>query len=115
MKRFTIESSRDVQKNPRKNYYYFRLFVAGNEANSTIALNSLDNICSKNLKNRCKIEIVNIFEDYQSALDEDILITPALVIRNNNGRVVVFGNLKEVKKVLDAIDSLDDNDRTPRQ
>lgn len=117
MKRSTIESKSQAKQGQgkTKDYYFFRLFVAGNEANSTIARKSLDNICAKHLKNRCRIEVIDIFQDYQSALDEDILITPALIIRNSNGRVAVFGNLKDEDKVLAAIDSLGNNGQTIKQ
>ena len=83
--------------------YRLRLFVAGDEPNSAIAKASLDEICSTYLKHDCQIEIVDVLENFQPALEERVLVTPALVIVEPQPRTVVFGNLADTKKVLSAL------------
>jgi circadian clock protein KaiB len=83
--------------------YRFRLFVAGDEPNSAIARASLDRICLEHLDQRCHIEIIDILEDFRPALEEKVLVTPALVIRGPERRIVVFGNLADTQKVLAAL------------
>jgi circadian clock protein KaiB len=83
--------------------YHLRLFVAGEEPNSVIAKASLDEICSTYLKHDCRVEIIDVLEDFQPALEERVLITPALVIVEPQPRAVVFGNLTDTKKVLSAL------------
>jgi circadian clock protein KaiB len=83
--------------------YRLRLFVAGEEPNSVIARASLDEICSTYLKHECQVEVIDVLEDFQPALEERVLVTPALVIVEPPPRTVVFGNLTDTKKVLSAL------------
>lgn len=83
--------------------YHFRLFVAGDEPNSAIAKASLDRICAEYLEQDCRIEIIDILEDFRPALEEKVLVTPALVILSPGPRTVIFGNLTNTAKVLDAL------------
>ena len=83
--------------------YHLRLFIAGDEPNSIIARASLDEICSTYLKHECQIEIIDVLENFQPALEERVLVTPALVIVEPLPRTIVFGNLTDTKKVLSAL------------
>jgi len=83
--------------------YRLRLFVAGDESNSIIAKASLDEICSTYLKHEYQIEIIDVLENFQPALEERILVTPALVIVEPQPRTAVFGNLTDTRKVLSAL------------
>jgi circadian clock protein KaiB len=80
--------------------YHLRLFIAGDEPNSVIAKASLDKICMERPDRRCRIEIVDVLRDSRPALEENILVTPALVIRGPERRIVIFGNLADTSKVL---------------
>ncbi len=80
-----------------------RLFVAGDEPNSVIAKTSLTRICSEHLAGHCHVEIVDVLKDFRPALQENILVTPALVIRHGHARTVVFGNLTNIDRVLAAL------------
>jgi circadian clock protein KaiB len=83
--------------------YRMRLFVAGNEPNSAIARESLDRICSTYLNGNCQIEIIDVLKDFRPALEENVLVTPALVIVEPGPRIVIFGNLADTGKVLAAL------------
>ena len=87
-------------KTPR---YHLRLFIAGDEANSAMAKTSLRKICATYLEQNCQVEIIDILEDFRPALEERILVTPALVITEPGPRTVVFGNLSDTTKVLNAL------------
>jgi circadian clock protein KaiB len=80
-----------------------RLFVAGKEANSILARSSLERICSDHLAGRCRVDVIDVLKDFQPALAETILVTPALVIRHGAARTVVFGNLTNIDRVLAAL------------
>jgi circadian clock protein KaiB len=84
--------------------YEMRLFVAGSEPNSVMARTSLERICSDHLEGRCTIEIVDVLKDFRPALAENILVTPALVVRRGQARTVIFGNLTNIDRVLDALE-----------
>lgn len=83
--------------------YHLRLFIAGNEQNSTIAREALERICATHLNNYCRLEIVDVLKDFRPALEEGILVTPALVVFEPGPRTVVFGNLTDTKRVLAAL------------
>lgn len=85
--------------------YQMRLFVAGKERNSVIAERNINNICSTYLEGDFKLELVDVFKDFSSAIEENILVTPALVI-DKPEKVVIFGNLQEEEKVLAALGQL---------
>jgi len=86
----------------RTTRYHLRLFVAGDEINSAAAKASLDRICSEELEGDCRIEIVDILRDSRLALEEGILVTPALLITGPGLRTVVLGNLTDTGKVRAA-------------
>lgn len=84
--------------------YDLRLFVAGSEPNSVLAQTSLARICSEHLDGHCDVEIIDVLKDFQPALQENILVTPALIIRHKQVRTVIFGNLTNIDRVLAALD-----------
>lgn len=86
----------------RPAFYEIRLFVAGEEPNSVIAKTSLARICSDHLEGHCRVEIVDVLQDFRPALQENILVTPALIVRRGHARTVVLGNLTNVDRVLAA-------------
>ena len=93
-------SSGSDQKSSR---YFLRLFVAGDEPNSMAAKASLDKICANYPPQDCEVEIVDILQDPRRAREENVLITPALVIQGPRRRVVLFGNLADPREVLAAL------------
>lgn len=82
--------------------YRMRLFVAGDEPNSTLARKNLKDICESELKGNYSLDIIDVFEDYAPALDENILVTPALVI-DHPKKMKIFGNLQDKSKALSAL------------
>jgi hypothetical protein len=78
--------------------------VAGDEPNSAMAKASLNRICSTYLSERdFRIEIIDVLRDFRPALEESILVTPALIVQSGGMRTVVFGNLADPGKVLAAL------------
>jgi circadian clock protein KaiB len=103
----SAEERRDWNRNrgPEKPARYdLQLFVAGSEPNSAIAKSALERICSEHLDGRCRVEIVDVLKDVKPALEENILVTPALIVRQGQVRTVIFGNLTNIDRVLDALD-----------
>lgn len=83
--------------------YVLRLFMAGNGPNSKLALANLRSICREHMNGDCKIETVDVVKDFQAAIRENILITPALIMISPRPRVIVLGNLSDRQKVLNAL------------
>ena len=87
----------------KRGHYVLRLFVAGTAANSKQAVVNLRNLCRQHLNGRCTIETVDVTKDYEAAVRNNILVTPALVLVEPLPRVVVLGNLSDPQKVLEAL------------
>jgi len=83
--------------------YAFRLFVAGNEPNSTQARGNLARLCEEHLKGRYKIEIVDVLQDAAAALRANVLVTPTLMLIASDPKITVLGNLSDTQRVLAAL------------
>jgi circadian clock protein KaiB len=83
--------------------YVLRLFVAGEVPNSTQAKENLKRICETYLKDGYQSEIVDVIEDFQSALENNVLVTPTLILLSPPPKVTILGNLSHTKKVLAAL------------
>jgi circadian clock protein KaiB len=87
----------------QRGHYLLRLFMAGNGQNSQKALANLRSLCQEHLDGRCTIETVDVLKDYQAAVRDNILVTPALVLVAPRPRVTILGNLSDLQKVLAAL------------
>jgi len=76
-------------------FYRFRLFVAGDEPNSLRARATLERLCDENLHGRCELQVVDVFEDYQAAIDQRVIVVPTLIIESPPPRRVIVGSLSD--------------------
>ena len=83
--------------------YAFRLFVAGNEPNSTAARQNLDRLCKTHLERRHRIEIVDVFKSATAALKHHVLVTPTLMLIEPRPGVTLLGSLSDTRQVLAAL------------
>lgn len=80
-----------------------RLFVAGDEPNSLKAKAVLSRLCDEYLKDRCEIRIVDVFEDYQAAIENGVSVVPALIVEAPPPERTIVGSLSDEYKVLAAL------------
>jgi len=83
--------------------YVLRLFMADNEPNSKQARENLEQLQETYLKMPHKKEIVDVLEDFQAALENNVLVTPCLILVSPLPRVTVFGNLSNTERVVTAL------------
>jgi circadian clock protein KaiB len=88
---------------PGSETYVFRLFVVGNESNSTQARENLAQLCEEHLKGRYQIETVDVLKDAATAHENNVLVTPTLILIKPVPKVTVFGNLSDTRQVLAAL------------
>lgn len=88
---------------PRGETYVFRLFVAGNESNSSQARENLARLCEEHIKGRYKIEAVDVLKDAAAAHKNNVLVTPTLILIRPLPKVKVLGNLNDTRQVLAAL------------
>ena len=87
----------------QRGHYLLRLFMAGDGQNSRKALANLRSLCREHLNGRCTIETVDVVKDFQAAVRDNILVTPALILVSPRPRVMILGNLSDSPKVLAAL------------
>ena len=83
--------------------YVFRLFVAGNESNSSQARRNLARLCEQHIKGRYKIDVVDVLKDAAAAYKNGVLVTPTLILLKPLPKVTVLGNLNDTGQVLAAL------------
>jgi circadian clock protein KaiB len=84
----------------KKPFYRFRLFVAGDEPNSLKARAVLARLCDAHLKDRYETQIVDVFEDYQAAIDHQVIAVPTLIVDAPPPVKTIVGSLADEEKVL---------------
>lgn len=82
---------------------YLKLFVADGEPNSAIACTNLKRLQGGNFDCELVVDVVDVLENYQAALNAHVLVTPCLVMQSPTNRVVVVGTLSDRQKVISAI------------
>ena len=87
----------------RPGRYHLRLFVAGQGPNSQLALANLRSLCKEHLLGNCTLETVDVVKNFQAAVRDNILVTPALILVSPGPRVMILGNLRDRQKVLQAL------------
>jgi len=80
--------------------YILRLFLADDEPNSRQARENLMRLQETHLKMPHKKEIVDVMEDFQTALENNVLVTPCLLLVSPLPKATVFGNLSDTEKVI---------------
>ena len=101
-----MSKSRKGKKHARNGlggHYSFRLFMAGKGANSRKALDNLRILCEEHLEGRFTIKTIDVVKNFDAAVNDNILVTPALVLVSPHPKVVVLGNLSDTPKVLAAL------------
>ncbi|MFW5942801.1 MAG: circadian clock KaiB family protein [bacterium] len=77
-----------------------RLFVAGNAPNSQRARANLERINDRYFDHRCQIEIVDVFEQPDLALQQGIVVTPTLLRLAPGPLLRIIGDLSDSERVL---------------
>lgn len=86
----------------RKPQFKFRLYVAGDTQNSAQAVVNLTALCHEHLPDQHQIEIVDVFQEPQRALEDSIFMTPTLVKLAPSPVRKIVGTLSQAPLVLQA-------------
>jgi circadian clock protein KaiB len=83
--------------------YRLVLFVAGDERNSRIARENLERVCREDLQGHCEVRVVDILEDFEAAIQNNILLTPALQVIEPPIEELIIGNLSDAETVRSVL------------
>ena len=91
------------QATPKSKAVRFKLtlFVVANDPNSMLAEENLRHVCQEYLRgDSCTVTIVDVWEQFQAALDQDVLVTPTLIVDGPRGRSTILGNLSDIDRIM---------------
>lgn len=97
-------------KASEKKYYSLILFIVNNGSNSVQARENLKRFCDERLPQRHEIRVVDVLEDFQTALDYNILLTPSVVVTGPEIKRTVHGDLSDTRKFAEALNLNEVND-----
>ena len=95
---------KDAQAPPRdREITLFRLYIADKTPNSARALANLQSICREYLRDRYKIEMIDILREPLRTLSEGVLVTPTLIKLSPLPVLKIVGDLSDRTAVLLAL------------
>ncbi len=89
-----------MQPPPDDEFWYLRLYVAGQSPKSLSAFNNLKAMCEEHLAGRYEIEVVDLVEHPALAKADDILAIPTLVRRLPAPLRKIIGDLSNTERLL---------------
>ena len=76
------------------------LFVAGDEPNS---MRAQANLAESEAAADFDLEVVDVLEDFERALSHSILVTPALLVEQREGKVMIVGDLSDRERLHEVL------------
>ncbi|BAZ67636.1 MAG: circadian clock protein KaiB [Pelatocladus maniniholoensis HA4357-MV3] len=92
--------------NKIKKSYVLKLYVAGNTANSVMALRTLKNILEREFKGVYTLKVIDVLKNPQLAEEDKILATPTLSKILPPPVRKIIGDLSDRERVLIGLDLL---------
>ena len=84
--------------------WVLRLYVAGQTPRSLTAFSNLKKICAEHLRNKYRIDVIDLLENPQLARGDQILAVPTLVRNLPEPMRKIIGDLSNTEKVLVGLD-----------
>ena len=84
--------------------YVLRLYVAGATPGSARAVESLRELCDEHLRHRYELEVIDVYQQPQLALDQQIDAVPVLVKLSPAPVQRIVGDLSDKEHVLLRLD-----------
>ncbi len=99
----TLEFERRLRKTAKEKYL-LRLYVAGMTTRSKRAIQNVKQICEEHLKDRCDLEVIDIFRHPVLAEGEQIIATPTLIKKLPSPLRRFIGEMSETERILVGLD-----------
>ncbi|NOS69245.1 MAG: thiol-disulfide isomerase [Verrucomicrobia bacterium] len=88
----------------RKSKYVLRLFVAGATDRSRQAVLRVRELCAAELKDNCKLEVIDIYQQPKLARENQIVATPTLIVEFPPPVRRFIGNLANITGLFVELD-----------
>ncbi len=89
---------------PSEEHYVLRLYVTGMTPRSTEAFATIKALCEERLHGRYELEVIDIYQHPQLAIDEQIIAVPTLVKKLPAPLRRLVGDLSNRERVLLGLD-----------
>jgi len=93
-----------VAGGPAEERYVLRLYVTGMTPRSTEAFATIKALCEERLQGRYELEVIDIYQHPQLAIDEQIIAVPTLVKKLPAPLRRLIGDLSNQERVLLGLD-----------
>jgi len=100
----STKSFERAAKKASKEKYVLRLYVTGMTPKSTRAIQNIKKICDEDLKGRCDLEVVDIYQKPMLAEGEQIIALPTLIKKLPLPVRKFIGDLSNTEKILLGLD-----------
>ncbi|HIP39095.1 MAG TPA: circadian clock protein KaiB [Desulfocapsa sulfexigens] len=94
---------KDNIKRDGTDIYQLKLFVAGDDRNSRLARKSIEQLCETKLQDKYHLEIIDVLQDFKSALKHNVLVAPTLILTSTQPPTTIIGSLNDSGEVLKAL------------
>jgi len=98
------QETRNQNYSKNKIEYVLRLFITGATPNSTRALTNIKEICERYLKDRYKLEIIDVYQQVDIAEKEQLIALPLLVRKLPLPERRLIGDMSDEQKVLKGLE-----------
>jgi circadian clock protein KaiB len=99
----TAEFEAALEQRKTENYV-LRLYIAGNNLRSQMAVENVKKICEEFLKGRYELDVVDIYQDHSKNPVDIVLAAPTLVKKLPLPLRKVIGDMTRKEKVLVGLD-----------
>ncbi len=83
---------------------HLRLYVSRGSPNSRMAMRNIETIRQQYLGDRCRLEVIDLFEEPLRALEDGVMMTPMLLLVSSDPPVSIIGNLSDPTPLLQALE-----------
>ncbi len=91
-------------KKETKERYILRLYITGMTARSKAAIQSIKQICEDHLKDRCDLEVIDIYRNPVLAKGDQIIATPTLIKKLPHPLRKFVGDMTDRERIILGLD-----------
>lgn len=99
-----MQTAKQANNSKKEDPWVLRLYVAGQTPKSIAAFANLKEICAKYLKDKYRIEVIDLLENPKLARGDQILAVPTLVKNLPTPVRKIIGDLSNTERVLVGLD-----------
>jgi circadian clock protein KaiB len=90
-------------KPPKEGKLVLQLYVSGMSPKSMEAIENLKRLCDEHLNDAFDLEIIDIYKNPESAIEQHIVFSPSLIKLLPLPKKTLIGTLADTQKVINAL------------